>query len=409
MKILFIVPYTPTFIRVRPYQLLQTLLRHGHDVTLATLWESETERAALATLAALGATVVAEPLPRWRALGNSLLALASPDPLQAAYCWQPRLAQRLAHLLQQEAFDIVHVEHLRGSRYGLYVQSLPGQNRLPVIWDSVDCISHLFQQAAQHSRSRKGRLLTRLELGRTQRYESRLVHQFAHVVVTSQIDQNAFATLGRLHGKTPANLCVVPNGVDLAYFAPGEAPRDTATVVFSGKMSYHANITAAIHLVCEIMPLVWAQRPDMQVWLVGAEPTPEVRALQTNGGGQTRQVMVTGTVPDLRPYLQRATIAVAPVPYGAGIQNKVLEAMACGAPVVATSQAAAALQIQPGQDLWLADGAETFAQAILRLLAQPAAQEALRQAGRRYVEQHHSWDAVVGQLEAIYAQATRSH
>jgi glycosyltransferase involved in cell wall biosynthesis len=117
-------------------------------------------------------------------------------------------------------------------------------------------------------------------------------------------------------------------------------------------MSYHANVTAALHLVNDIMPHVWAQRPAVQVWLVGKDPTAEVRRLAetapTLPGSEERRVVVTGGVPSMPEYIQGATIAVAPLLYGAGIQNKALEAMACGTPVVATAQATGALRVGTG-------------------------------------------------------------
>jgi glycosyltransferase involved in cell wall biosynthesis len=113
-------------------------------------------------------------------------------------------------------------------------------------------------------------------------------------------------------------------------------------------------------------------------------------------------VQVTGTVADLRDYLRRATIAVAPVPYGAGIQNKVLEAMACGAPVIASEQAASALHARDQHDLLVAGSSEEFAHAILALLNSPARRADIGVAGRRYVERYHSWSASAAHLEQIY-------
>lgn len=410
MNILFVVPYAPNLIRVRSYQLICSLVRRGHQVTVATLWTNDAEREDLDKLRALGVTVVAHQAPVWRSLANTLLALPTRIPLQAVYSWQPALAHTIRTLIHTQRFDVVHTEHLRGARYGLLARSLkrPDGSSVPVIWDSVDCISHLFQQAVQNSRSLKGRLLTGLDLKRTQQYEGKLVRQFAHVLVTSPADQRALAQLAehaRPSDPTGQNrqLHVLPNGVDLVYFTPNGAQREAATVVFSGKMSYHANITAVIHLVNEIMPQVWSICPDTQVVLVGKDPTAAVRALEKPN------VVVTGTVADLRPFLQHATIAVAPIPYGAGIQNKVLEAMACAAPVIASPQASSALQVQAGHDLLIAPTTEHFAQTIVQLLANKSQQAALSRAGRAYVEHYHSWDMVATQLEEIYQTAIIEH
>jgi len=170
-------------------------------------------------------------------------------------------------------------------------------------------------------------------------------------------------------------------------------------------MSYHANVTAALHLVREIMPQVWAHDPAVRVQLVGKDPPAEVRALADTASAPANAVTVTGAVSTMRPYLSQATIAVAPVLYGAGIQNKVLEAMACGTPVIASLAAASGLQAERGRDLIVADDASAFATAILSLLAQPERRAQMGQAGRSYVERVHAWDAVGAQLERYYYAA----
>jgi glycosyltransferase involved in cell wall biosynthesis len=130
---------------------------------------------------------------------------------------------------------------------------------------------------------------------------------------------------------------------------------------------------------------------------VGQDPPQEIRALD-----QHPAVTVTGTVEDMRPYLQRATVAVAAVTYGAGIQNKVLEAMACGTPVVATQSAVSAITAVPDRDLLVATDTESFARAILMLLNNPVQQQAVGTAGRQYVEKHHNWTNIAAHLEQIY-------
>ncbi len=422
MRILFVVPYTPNHIRVRPYEFLATLLRCGHDVTLATLWTSSAEQDDLQRLASLGVRLLAQPMPTWRSAANSLLAAPTGKPLQSVYSWQPALLAQMRAAHAAQPFDVVHVEHLRGSQYGLELLHRWGAapTRPAVVWDSVDCISHLFAQAAAISRSAKGRLMTRIELPRTERYEAHLVRSFDQTVVTSAIDKAALVALAERFAPPPASAAVaalpgrscaamidvVPNGVDLTLFAPGSpAERHSNRIVFTGKMSYHANVTAALHLVHDIMPLVWAQRPDAEAWLVGKDPAPELRALEAAAAGGERRVVVTGAVPAMQEYIQGAAVAVAPLLYGAGIQNKVLEAMACAAPVVASPQASQSLAALAGQDFLLAASPAEFAAAILALLDSPARRAEVGSAGRRFVEIHHSWDSAAAALTAIYAAA----
>jgi glycosyltransferase involved in cell wall biosynthesis len=193
---------------------------------------------------------------------------------------------------------------------------------------------------------------------------------------------------------------VIANGVDLNYFAPQRVERHAAKLVFSGKMSYHANVAAALFLGREIMPLVWARRPDVEVAIVGSAPAREVQDLAADP-----RITVTGYVDDIRPAIAGATMAVAPLRYGVGIQNKVLEAMAMGMPVVAARQVARALQATDGHELVLAQEPAEYAARIVELLDSPARQAAIGAAGRRYVEQHHDWNRAADRLERIYAAA----
>ena len=398
MNVLFVVPYVPNLVRTRPYNLIRQLSARGNRVTVFTVLANEQEKADLANLQQICAEVQAIPMPLWHSLLNSALALPNrKKPLQSVYSWKPEL---VSHLNGNATYDVVHIEHLRGSRYGLHLKE---HTNLPVVWDSVDCITHLFRQAASQSKSIKGRLRSWLDLERTAWYEGWLLDKFNHILVTSPVDREALLRLK--HGaSTPAPISVLGNGVDVDHFSPDPtAAREPATLVISGKMSYHANVTMTLHLVGEIMPHVWQQRPEAKLLVVGKDPTREIQALAENPN-----IFVTGTVESLPPYLQKATVAVAPITYGAGIQNKILEAMASGTPVVTTPQAVSALCIEPDRDLLVADSPKAYAQAILGLIDNQQQQEMLSKNGRIYVEQYHHWPNVAGRLETIYAEVIES-
>jgi sugar transferase (PEP-CTERM/EpsH1 system associated) len=405
MNILFIVPYVPDMVRVRPYNLIRNLTAHGHQVSVATLWSNNDERTALQQLKMDCHQILAEHTNRWQTLFSCFATLPTSIPLQAAYSWQPKLARQLISLVNQNNsdFDVVHVEHLRGSRYGLFLKSVikSTDKKLPIVWDSVDCISLLFRQASKKSRNFVSRLMTHFETNRTYKYERWLLGQFDRILVTSSVDKSAFESMRNIGNEQP-EISVIPNGVDVEYFHPiGAGVREPATLVLSGKMSYHANVAMAMNLVYEILPIVWSQNPEVKLWVVGKDPPQSIRKLAQNPA-----IQVTGTVDDIRPYLHHATLAVAPITYGTGIQNKVLEAMACGTPVIATSQAVSALSIRPDRDALIADEPGKFAQSVLDLLKNPDRQWEVGQAGRRYVEENHRWTDITSKLEQIYGQVS---
>ena len=398
MNILFMVPYVPSLIRARSYNLVRYMARLGHSVTIGTLWTDEREATDLASLRNQSLRVEALRQAKWRSMWNCMLALPTRTPLQAVYSWNPELARLSGHLLEcngKDAIDVIHVEHLRGARYGIYLKSrFPNT---PVVWDSVDCISYLFEQASGQSRSSFGRLITSLDLNRTRRYEGRLPAQVDHVVITSQVDRQALLDL-QPDQKAAAPISILPNGVDWEYFSQNTGvEREPATLVLSGKMSYHANVTMALFFVNEIMPLVWEKRPDVRVLIVGKDPPASIRSLAQNPA-----VNVTGTVDDIRPYLQKASGAVVPMLYGAGSQFKALEAMACGTPVVATPRAVQALDVVPDRDILLGGSPVELAGQVLRLIEDPDYQKQVGQAGRRYVEENHQWAKIAKILEGVY-------
>lgn len=135
--------------------------------------------------------------------------------------------------------------------------------------------------------------------------------------------------------------------------------------------------------------------------IVGKDPVPALLALTADP-----RITVTGTVPDIRPYLAQATVAISPIRYGVGIQNKVLEAMAMATPVVSTPQAVSALQVQAGHEVLVAETPETMAQAAVTLLTNDSLRQGVGQAGRHYVEVHHDWNRAAQRLEGIYREVS---
>lgn len=404
MKIAYVVPYVPNQIRTRSYNLISSLTELGHAVDVFTLGSGEVDLSDAKSLEAKCRAVYYQPQPFWRSLLNSALAVPSSRPLQSVYSWHPGIASRLESLLRgdgtQPAYDAVHVEHLRGSRYGLFIKS--NFPFMPVVWDSVDCISYLFKQATARSSSLFGKLVTRFELERTRQAEGLLLGCFDHVLVTSETDKSALLDTVPA-GKKSAPITVIPNGVDQDYFHVNPAvKRKSDTLVFSGKMSYHANISMVMYLYNEIMPRLWEKHPTVHLIVVGKDPPAEIRKL-----ADSSRVSVTGTVDDIRPFLWKAAAAVVPLVYGAGIQNKILEAMATGTPVITNGKVLASLSVTPGKELLIADTAEEFAEWAIKLMENPSLRATVSQAGLEYVKKHHNWRESSRRMVDIYASINR--
>lgn len=392
LGILFISPYIPSPIRVRPYNLIKYLAKQGHKITLLALEPPVEDTSSLETLRQWCHQVHVVPLPRWRTLWNALQAISSRIPLQAAYGRSPEMEALIRQTLATNSFDIVHVEHLRGAELSWAVQGRP------VVFDSVDSITLLFERVSQAGPTWRSRLMANLDLARTRQYESRFLERYARVLVTSPMDREALAKISTVQ-PIGERLVVLPNGVDLDYFTPMDIPRRPASLIFTGKMSYHANIAAALDLVAQVMPLVWQHLPEATLVIAGKDPSAQLKA-----AADDPRITITGTVPDLRPYLAQAAVSVSPIRYGVGIQNKVLEAMAMATPVITTPQALTSLQAQAGRDLLIADTPQAVAKAAVTLLSDQALRQQIGQAGRGYVESYHDWHGAAEKLEAVYRE-----
>lgn len=395
LRVLFVSPYIPSLIRVRPYNFIKYLARQGHQVTLLALIPPGEDTSALPQLKEWCVDVQTVSQPRWRTLFNAGKALPSfGTPLQAAYSRSPEMNALVKQTVGKNQFDVLHVEHMRGA------ELVNGVTCLPIVFDSVDSITLLFEKVLQGGPSLKYRLMAGIEDKRNRRYEGALTGRFSRVLVTSPQDK---ATIVELSANTPdaeKNVVVIPNGVDLDYFNPLDTPREEETLVFSGKMSYHANVAAATDLVTQVMPLIWHHRPKVKLTLVGKDPTPGLLQLANNP-----RIVVTGTVPDMRPYIGGAAVAVLPMRYGVGIQNKVLEAMAMATPVITTSATLGALQAHVDRDLLAADTPAEIAQLALILLENSDLRRKIGNAGREYIQLHHDWNMAAQKLAGIYEAA----
>ena len=401
MRILFVTPYPPSRVRVRGYSFLDQLRQH-HDVTIVTQCASLSEVADVEKLCEQGYEVVMVKESKSTSALRSGLALASFIPVQVAYARSARFTHAIQQLCEREHFDVIHVEHLRG-----IASMRPLIGAYPLVWDAVDCISLLSKHTIAAGPSLSVRTMAQLEYPRTHRYEARLLHELPHVVVTSARDSEAMNALrygGKEEGEEETPIHVIPNGVDLAYFDYRPQERKPLSVVFSGKMSYHANVSTALHLYQRIMPLIWQQQPEATLTIVGSKPPKAIQRL-----GADPRVTVTGYVDDMRPYVAEANVMLSPMVYSVGIQNKVLEAMALGTPVIAAPQPVSALQARPEHDLLVADSPQAFADLTLRLFQDKELCATLSKNGRAYVEQHHDWSNAMYTLVNVYEQAVATH
>lgn len=407
VRVLFVAPYTPSRIRIRLYGFIRHLARH-HEVKVIALdggKHARTDADDLEELRRMGVdvSVVHEPrlAPYLRTAHSRFTPAGHRLPLQVAFAASPRAQSAIADELRARPYDVLHVEHVRG------LGALPADLATPIVWDAVDCVSLLFAEAARVAATPMTRLVGGLEAQLLRDFERQQLTRFRQILVTSERDRQALLDLARRPGSTGdgeeaqiANITVLCHGIEQPRAPVDDSARQADTLIFSGKMDYHANVAAAVTLVERILPIIWQVNPRVRLIIAGNNPPSTVQRLAHDA-----RVTVTGYVPNLRAVISTAQIAVCPLPYAVGIQNKALEAMVVGTPVIVSSSAASGLQTVAGRDLIVADTPEAFAAETLRLLADPVARHRLAEAGARYVATCHDWDAVIAQLTAVYAHA----
>jgi glycosyltransferase involved in cell wall biosynthesis len=346
-----------------------------------------------------GINVIAIHEQRSQQYLRSWRALKTGEPLQVAFGASSALRSAIREQLEPGAYDLVHIEFIRA------IGALPEQLPLPVVWDAVDCVSQLYEQGAKYGATRMLRVIGKYEARRVRQFEQQQLRRFRHVLVTSERDRLALENLSAEQNviSQRAEITSLPHGIDQEYYQPYEGSRRADTLVFSGKMSFHANIAGVLYFTEQVLPLIWLQRPQVRLVIAGSNPLPALRRLTRDP-----RIEVTGYVPDLRPSIAESQVAISPLPYAVGIQNKVLEAMALGTPVVSTSSASAGLHCSNDQAALRADRAADFASLVLRLLDDPVFWRQQAEWGKQYIRTHHDWDQILSRLTDVYQRAVSS-
>jgi glycosyltransferase involved in cell wall biosynthesis len=267
---------------------------------------------------------------------------------------------------------------------------------VPVVVDLVDAMSLLIYRDMK----RAPRIPEKLRLLRSwwgyRQYERRRFGGLRDFVLVSEIDAEV------VRRRAPeATVTVIPNGVDAEYFRPEPEGTGRLEVVFSGVIGFPPNTAAVKYFYSEVLPRIWKMYPDLHFTVVGKTPPHDLASLVE---GDPR-VTLTGYVPDIRPYLSRAAVYVAPMVSGAGIKNKILEAFAMAKPVVATSIACDGLGVRPGKTLMVADDPERFADAVITLLRDATLRDQMGRRAREHVLSGYSWRQQAKQFERLLERA----
>jgi glycosyltransferase involved in cell wall biosynthesis len=320
-----------------------------------------------------------------------------PTPVTVLKYFESRLASQIADIVRSGQFDAVQIESVHMSVYVPVIRT--ASRTLPILADWHNIESELMGRYAENTSNwvrkiaakRTATLLRRAELEFLQNCQ-------AHTVTSPREKEKLLALC------PTANVNVVPNGVDAEYYALGEIakiPRHAGrapdcNLLFVGSMDYHANIDAVSWFIRDIWPEIASKYPDLKFVVVGRDPAPDIRTLQSD------RIVVTGTVEDVRPYYAAAQAVIVPLRVGSGTRLKILEAMAAGVPIVSTRLGAEGINVTDGVHLLIADSGPEMVSAVDKLFASPEVRNRLVRAAWERVKSRYDWDVVGENLFSIY-------
>ena len=315
-------------------------------------------------------------------------------PARADQSWSPEMWDAINGQLNDHHYDLVQLfGGVQVYEYRELVRHLPN---LIVPYEAYSLfLERLLTQQVQPWQ----RAAVWLQLQVARAYERRMYVEYDGVVVLSETDAE---TLKMLQPTLP--LHVIPNGIDTEYFKPsGSATPEPSTLLFVGNYEYAPNVDAALHLVHEIFPLVQEAIPQARLCLVGNAPPASLSALANS------HIEVTGRVPDVRPYLERATLVISPLRLGAGIKNKILEAMAMTKSIVATPLSCEGIGLVEGAHVLFGTSSAELAAAAIRLVNNSELRVTMGIANRQLIERSYTWQHVAERYEALYAGIIAAH
>lgn len=394
MRIFFLcqrVPFPPDRgDKITTYNEVRHLAR-THEMHVFCLADGQQDLANVEGLRESVASVTAIPIEPWRSRMRALCALVDGGPLSVAALREPSLHAAIRRRFAELKPEVIIVY---SSNVAQFAEPFASARR---IMQFADLDSLKWRDYAARARPPL-RWVYSLEARRLLPYERHIARSFSHSLVCTEVEARDFSAL-----IPDAPVSIVRNGVDLEYFRSTGMPKQPESLVFTGVMNYAPNVDA-VHWFCnEILPLVRKELPRVTLTVCGSRPNRAVWRL-----GKAPGVAVTGRVPDVRPYLDRAALFVAPLRLARGIQNKLLEAMAMGLPVVTSGAACRATGVPEGEGILAADEPRDFAAHVIRLLRDTPYRKETGRKARAAMERSYTWAAQLAALDRVIAGVTSS-
>lgn len=381
---------------LRSYNLIRQAARE-HEVHLLSFVQTQEDADGIGHMRSICPVVEAHRLHfgwrRWELLLDALREPFTHRPLQILKYECATMRRRVAELVAEHRYDLVHLDMLHLAGYMDVVDEVGG---VPVVLAQHNVETTILKRRAENDANPLRRAYLRYQHAKLARYEARACRRAARVVAVSDVDA---AELERMSGRR--DIAVVPNGVDTGYFDLPRVQPDSTRLVFVGAFTWFPNQDAVAYFCERILPLVRAEVPDARLSVVGRQPdTAAVRRLAALPG-----VELTGLLDDIRPTVADAAVYVVPLRIGGGTRLKILDALSMSKAIVSTSVGCEGLEVTHGQDILVADEPEAFAASIVALLRRPQEAAELGRRGRETAVSRYDWSRVAQGLMVVYRQA----
>jgi glycosyltransferase involved in cell wall biosynthesis len=412
LRLLFltqVVPYPPdSGPKIKTYHVLRYLAGQGHQITLASFIRDH-EKPFLHHLRDYCQEIFVAPIHRSRIADGMAYfeGLRAGLPFLITRDAQPEMQHLIDRLAARQQFDIVHADQVTMAQYALRFRRLcdaSAGSSPAIVFDAHNAVYEIVERARQTALPLLQPVLA-LEANRLKRYEGNLIDQFDHTLAVSEIDKTALqsAAVEKAKDTSRKNLAskisVIPIAVDCADLAIRKQKERTNDILAVSTLYYPPNADGIRWFMNQVFPMVRRRIPAATLTVVGARPPKDIIEF---GARNAECVQVTGYVPDLQEYFERAAVMVVPVRAGSGMRVRILEALARGIPVVTTTTGVEGIDAVDGKHLLVADEPARFADAVARLLGDSNLRMSLSESGRRLVEERYDWRVVLPKLEAVY-------
>ncbi len=392
MKILIISPSFPfrqgKADSMTVFHMIEYLHQRGHEIILATFDNRERfSNGEREELKAMCQEVRVLPMKRWKKLFYMGRNFLLEKPFQVAYYWRPEMQQVVDGLVEIHQPDVLYAHLIRASSY------LEKYQQIPRVVGMQIAQTLNYGRLIKHEKNRLRRIFYTQEYRRVKKYEPKVVKTFDRILLISPHDRKAVAP------ETHYNkIFFNPHGVDVAYYSEDQKlTRQKNVIAMNGDFGVPTNMDGAHFFYQEVYPLIKAEIPDAKLWLVGRNPHPSIQQLAQKDGSVT----VTGRVSDIRPFLQQATVGIAPMRVAAGLQNKILVSLASQLPMVVTPIANEGIGAPVGKVLVEAQEPRVFANQVIQLLRNTEEREKIGGNALSFMQSYWTWDFHFQKLEEM--------